>query len=172
MRRFPLQGRTIPHAVEGRFGASKVRLVPAAPGTGVIAGAAVRAILDMIGVQDCLTKCYGSSNPKNLVKATFAALDRLRTREQVESVRGVTLGTTAVEDAIRKGAAAMPAARSGEKAQAPVNTVGDDRRGGRGGRGGPGRGPGRGRGGFDGGAPSAPSALAAPEGAGDAPAAG
>ena len=110
MRRFPLQGRTIPHTVEGRFGASKVRLVPAAPGTGVIAGAAVRAILDMIGVQDCLTKCYGSSNPKNLVKATFAALDRLRTREQVESVRGVTLGTTAVEDAIRKGAAAMPAA--------------------------------------------------------------
>ena len=74
--------------------------------------------------------------------------------------------------AIRKGAAAMPAARSGEKAQAPVNTVGDDRRGGRGGRGGPGRGPGRGRGGFDGGAPSAPSAPAAPESAGDAPAAG
>ena len=171
MRRFPLQGRTIPHAVEGRFGASKVRLVPAAPGTGVIAGAAVRAILDMIGVQDCLTKCYGSSNPKNLVKATFAALDRLRTREQVESVRGVTLGTTAVEDAIRKGAAAMPV-RRGDKAQAPVNTVGDDRRGGRGGRGGPGRGPGRGRGGFDGGAPSAPSAPAAPEGgAGEAPAA-
>ena len=76
---------------------------------------------------------------------------------------------SAVEDAIRKGAAAMPATRSGEKAQAPVNTVGDDRRGGRGGRGGPGRGPGRGRGGFDGGAPSAP---AAPESAGDAPAAG
>ena len=94
------------------------------------------------------------------------------TREQVESVRGVTLGTTAVEDAIRKGAAAMPAARSGEKAQAPVNTVGDDRRGGRGGRGGPGRGPGRGRGGFDGGAPSAPAAPAAPENTGDAPAAG
>jgi len=122
-------------------------------------------------VQDCLTKCYGSSNPKNLVKATLAALDTLRTRETVESLRGVTLETTAVEDAIRKGAAAMPV-RRGDKAQAPVNTVGDDRRGGRGGCGGPGRGPGRGRGGFDGGAPSAPSAPSAPEGgAGEAPAA-
>jgi small subunit ribosomal protein S5 len=177
MRRYPLQGRTIPHSIEGRFGASKVRLVPAAPGTGVIAGAAVRAILDMIGVQDCLTKCYGSSNPKNLVKATLAALDTLRTRETVESLRGVTLETTAVEDAIRKGAAAMPV-RRGDKAQAPVNTVGDDRRGGRGGRGGPGRGPGRGRGGFEGGAPSAPSAASAPSapaapegGAGESPAA-
>ena len=109
MSQFQMQGKTIPHMVVGRFGATTVKLIPAAPGTGVIAGAAVRAILDMIGVQDCLTKCYGSSNPKNLVKATFAALDRLRTRESVESVRGVTLGTTAVEDAIRKGAAAMPA---------------------------------------------------------------
>ncbi|NBV65239.1 MAG: hypothetical protein EBR71_12405, partial [Planctomycetes bacterium] len=90
------------------------------------------------------------------------------------AVRGVTLGNTSVEDAIRKGAAAMPARRTGEKAQAPVNTVGDERRAGRGGRGGPGRGgPGRGRGGFDGGAPSAPpSAPAAPESSGDAPAAG
>ncbi|MGA1266944.1 MAG: 30S ribosomal protein S5, partial [Phycisphaerales bacterium] len=111
MRRYPLQGRTIPHSVEGRFGASKVRLVPAAPGTGVIAGAAVRAILDMIGVQDCLTKCYGSSNPKNLVKATLAALDKLRTRESVESLRGVTIGSTDVEESIRKGAAAMPTQR-------------------------------------------------------------
>ena len=104
----------------------------------------------------------------------MAALDRLRTRETVEAVRGVTLGNTSVEDAIRKGAAAMPARRTGEKAQAPVNTVGDERRAGRGGRGGPGRGgPGRGRGGFDGGAPSAPpSAPAAPESSGDAPAAG
>lgn len=161
MRRYPLQGHTLPHTVEGQFGASKVRLVPAAPGTGVIAGAAVRAILDMIGVQDCLTKCYGSSNPKNLVKATMLALDRLRTRETVEAVRGVSLAHTDVEEAIRKGSSASPIARSGEKAQAPVNTVGEERRSGRGGgggRGGSGRGPGgpgRGRGGFDG-PPSAP----------------
>lgn len=138
MRGFPLQGRTIPHTAEGRFGASKVRLVPASPGTGVIAGAAVRAVLEMFGVQDCLTKSYGSTNPKNLVKATFEALASLRTRETVESLRGVQLGATAVEDAIQRGMAAMPQQKTGERAQAPVNTVGDDRRGGRGGgRGGP-----------------------------------
>ncbi|MFO0894065.1 MAG: 30S ribosomal protein S5 [Phycisphaerales bacterium] len=142
MKPFPLQGRTIPHAVEGRFGASTVRLIPASPGTGVIACAAVRGILDMVGVQDCLTKCYGSTNSKNLVKATLEALGQLQTREKVESLRGVTLGTTAVEDAIKRGMAAMPAQRRGEKAAAPVNTVGDERR--RGGRGGP-RGGGGGR---------------------------
>jgi len=185
LRRYPLQGRTIPHMVEGHFGASKVRLVPAAPGTGVIAGASVRAILDMIGVQDCLSKCFGSSNPKNLVKATMAALDCLRTRETVEAVRGVTLGSTMVEESIRRGAAAMPTARSGEKAQAPVNTVGDDRRNSRGGgnRGGGGgnRGggggrrptaPGRGRSSFEG-SGTPPVAPSAPEtGGADAPAAG
>jgi len=161
MRGFPLQGRTIPHTVEGRFGASKVRLVPASPGTGVIAGASVRAVLEMFGVQDCLTKCYGSSNPKNLVKATFEALSSLRTRATIEALRGITLGTTAVEDAIQRGMAAMPQQKIGERAQAPVNTVGDDRRGGRGGRGGP-RGGGRRREEFGGGAPSAPSTPAAP----------
>ena len=136
LRAYPLQGRTLPHSVEGRFGASKVRLIPASPGTGVIAGASVRAVLDMLGVQDCLTKAYGSTNAKNLVKATFAALDSLRTRERIEQLRGVTLGTTTVEDAIARGVAAMPSQRSGERAAAPVNTVGDDRRRGGGGGGG------------------------------------
>ncbi|MBX3355582.1 MAG: 30S ribosomal protein S5 [Phycisphaeraceae bacterium] len=166
MKPYPMQGRTIPHTVEGRFGASKVRLIPASPGTGVIACAAVRGILDMFGIHDCLTKCYGSSNSKNLVKATLDALSRLRMREKIEALRGVELGTTEVEDAIRRGAAAMPAQRSGEKAAAPVNTVGDDRR--RGGRGGPRGGGGRGghrggsRGGgpMDGGAPAAESTPA------------
>jgi len=174
LRQYPLQGRTIPHSVEGRFGASSVRLVPASPGTGVIAGASVRAVLDMLGVQDCLTKAYGSTNAKNLVKATFAALDTLRTREKVEQLRGVGLGTTSVEDAIARGMAAMPSKKSGERAAAPVNTVGDERRrggpgGGRGGRfGGGGRG-GRGesQGGSSGagagtGADGAPAAAAAP----------
>lgn len=149
LRAYPLQGRTLPHSVEGRFGASKVRLVPASPGTGVIAGASVRAVLDMLGVQDCLTKAYGSTNAKNLVKATFAALDSLRTRERIEQLRGVTLGTTTVEDAIARGVAAMPSQRSGERAAAPVNTVGDDRR-----RGGGGGGGGRFGGGGGGGRPS------------------
>ncbi|MBM4113057.1 MAG: 30S ribosomal protein S5, partial [Phycisphaerae bacterium] len=83
MKPFPMEGRTIPHEVEGRFGASKVRLIPASPGTGVIACTAVRGILDMVGVHDCLTKCYGSTNAKNLVKATLEALGRLRPRPKV-----------------------------------------------------------------------------------------
>jgi small subunit ribosomal protein S5 len=159
----------VPHTVEGRFGASKVVLVPASPGTGIKAGAAVRAVLEMLGVKDCLSKCYGSSNPKNLVKATFEALAMLQTRERVEALRGVTLGTTAVEDAIARGMAFMPKSSGGPRAQAPVNTVGDDRR--RGGqRGGP-RGGGRR---FEGGdAPTAaPAAPAAEAPSADAPSAG
>lgn len=157
---FQLQGKTIPHMVLGRFGATTVKLIPAAPGTGVIAGAAVRAVLDMIGVQDCLTKVYGSSNPKNVVKATMEALSTLRTREQVEALRGVSIPSTSVEEAIKRGAAFMPSTKGGEKMAAPKNTVGEgERRGGRGGRGGP-RGPRR-----DFGAPApapAPDAGAAP----------
>jgi small subunit ribosomal protein S5 len=141
MRAFPLQGKTIPHEVSAKFGASKVRLVPASPGTGVIAGAPVRAVLEMLGVQDCLTKCYGSSNPKNVVKAVFDALDQLRLRGKVETLRGLSLEETTVEEAVRRGMAFMPQ-KGGEKAQAPVNTVGEEQRGGRGGRGGPRCGPG------------------------------
>jgi len=150
-----LQNRTIPHTVTGRFGACIVRLVPASPGTGVIAGASVRALLELAGVKDCLTKRYGSSNPKNLVKATMAAMEALRSRDSVQSLRGVELEATEVEDAIQRGEVFMTTAASGEKAAAPVNTVGDDRRGGR--RGGPGgrrggsRGGGGGGGGYGGG---------------------
>jgi small subunit ribosomal protein S5 len=108
MGSFQLQGKTIPHRVVGRFGATTVKLMPAAPGTGVIAGAAVRAVLEMIGVQDCLTKVYGSSNPKNVVKATMDALGTLRSRQQVSALRGVELPETAVEEAIKRGMAFMP----------------------------------------------------------------
>jgi small subunit ribosomal protein S5 len=105
MRPYPLVGRTIPHAVTGRFGSCVVRLVPASPGTGVIAGAAVRAPLEMLGVQDCLTKSFGSNNPKNLVKAVVAGLDQLRSRSIVAALRGVEITTTEVEEAIARGKA-------------------------------------------------------------------
>lgn len=86
-----LAGTTIPHQVKGRFGAAKVILVPASPGTGVIAGAAVRAVCEAAGIRDILTKSYGSSNSTNLVKATIDALQDLRTQSEVERLRGVSL---------------------------------------------------------------------------------
>jgi small subunit ribosomal protein S5 len=86
-----LEGNTIPHAVLGHFGASDVVLLPASPGTGVIAGAAVRAVCEAAGIHDVLTKNYGSTNPINVVKATLDALEQLRVRPDVERLRGVSL---------------------------------------------------------------------------------
>ena len=85
------QGSTIPHAVEGWFCATKVRLLPAAPGTGLIAGKAVRKVLERAGITDILTKNYGSTNALNVVKATMIALSKLRSREQTVALRGVNL---------------------------------------------------------------------------------
>ena len=87
----PVVGTTIPHQVLGTYRASRVLLLPAKPGTGVIAGHCVRSVVEAAGITDILTKAYGSTNPLNLVKATLDALQKLRTREQTERLRGVSL---------------------------------------------------------------------------------
>lgn len=82
---------TIPHRAAGKYGASKVVLLPASAGTGITAGGCVRSVLDAVGVTDVLTKCQGSTNPLNLVRATIDALNGLRSLEQVRRLRGVSL---------------------------------------------------------------------------------
>ncbi len=84
----PLKGTTIPHDIIGHFGASKILLKPASEGTGVIAESAVRAVLELAGIKDVLTKSLGSNNPINLVQATYKALSEMRTREDWLRIRG------------------------------------------------------------------------------------
>ena len=89
LHKIALDRRTIPYQVEGKYRATKIALVPASPGTGVIAGSSARAVLEFAGVQDVLTKVYGSTSAKNIVKATLNGLLKLRSKEMVESLRGV-----------------------------------------------------------------------------------
>jgi small subunit ribosomal protein S5 len=89
--RIPLRGTTVPHASVATYRSSRVKIMPAAPGTGVIAGAAVRKVLEAAGVRDVLTKALGSKNPLNLAKATLAGLRQMKTRREVAERRGVEL---------------------------------------------------------------------------------
>ena len=95
MIKIPMVGGTVPHLVWGRWGATKVLLRPASPGTGVIAGGGVRAVMESAGVADVLTKIVGSRNPFNVVRATFDAIDQLMTKGQVQRLRGVEVNAEA-----------------------------------------------------------------------------
>ena len=93
LNKIALIGRTIPHQITGKYRATRITLVPANPGTGVIAGSSARAVLEYAGVQDVLTKVFGSTSAKNVVKATLNGLLKLRSKETVEALRGVEVQT-------------------------------------------------------------------------------
>ena len=130
MIRVPLIGGTVPHLVWGRWGATRVLLRPASPGTGVIAGGGVRAVMESAGVQDVLTKIVGSRNPFNVVRATFDAIANLMTSNQVVRLRGIkAIATEAAAPAPAQAPAEVevPAAETDPaQTEAPVVPVAED----------------------------------------------
>jgi len=135
MVKVPLVGGTVPHKIWGRWGATKVLLRPASPGTGVIAGSGVRAVMESAGIQDILTKIVGSRNPFNVVRATFDALNSLMTDEQVRRLRGLDVvgpdqgsepvepvaeGSETVDEKVAEEVAAEEVAAENTDAEAPA----------------------------------------------------
>lgn len=170
MRRVELIEGTLPHTVNASYGASSVKLVPASPGTGVIAGGTVRAVLEMAGVHNCLTKAYGSTNQRNLAKAVFEGLQNIRTKAKVEELRGVKI-TSRVEEILEAGrryAGPAPASPVAKPKAPRRDEKGGKGRGGRGGGGGGRGGSGGGRGGRHEG-PKGPGPGPAPSAGGEAP---
>jgi small subunit ribosomal protein S5 len=124
--RVPKYGNTITHRIIGRFGAGHVVLRPASPGTGVIAGGGVRAVLELGGVRDVLTKSIGTQNPINLVKATMDGLVRLRRPEEVAELRGLTVTQVLGMDGNGAAAAAVPVSDEGTEEPRAAGPVSDE----------------------------------------------